>query len=431
MILHLSVRRSCVIMKAVRRKPGLGWECDWGPGVTMRTFQRGEDRFWTIDRKSLSITVSFGKVGGKPQTRKTVSKREATARQLYQRMIRDKLRDGYVETTPPPAPLAATGKALESALVENPDDVAAHMALADWLSEQPEPTLQTRGEFIRVQLALENPKLPAGERNKLQKREKLLRKTCERDWLGQRMCDYLFDGGGDDLFVSYMGTRDIPREYHRGWLSRLTAPVLTQGLATVLADAPCLRLLRELNVEFTTDFGDIFAPFAKSTNLSNVRRLKIEAFDPEGQASDLIASLPRIEEIYLLGVGVEPGPLFALRNLENLRVLHMVEANHYSIRELAVNPSLKRLEELVLSPPGLQEDEEPHLRLASVRALLRSKLLPSLRTLALHRSDMGDAGCREVADSGVLARLTTLDLTLGCVTDEGRAFSPAAKTLPT
>ena len=41
--------------------------------------------------------------------------------------------------------------ALEQALVENPDDLAAHAAYADLLMEEGDP----RGEFIQVQLALD------------------------------------------------------------------------------------------------------------------------------------------------------------------------------------------------------------------------------------------------------------------------------------
>ena len=42
--------------------------------------------------------------------------------------------------------------ALESALAENPDDLASHMAYADLLVDEGDP----RGEFIQVQLAFED-----------------------------------------------------------------------------------------------------------------------------------------------------------------------------------------------------------------------------------------------------------------------------------
>jgi uncharacterized protein (TIGR02996 family) len=391
----------------------------------MRTFQRGDDRFWAIDRKSLSVTVAFGKVGGKAQTRKTVARPEAAARQLYQRMIRDKLADGYVETTPPPAPLTGPGKALEAALVDNPDDQAAAMALADWLGEQADPAVQARGEFARVQLDLENPRLAAAPRAKLQKREKELRKDGEAAWLGWRLGDYLFEGGGDPAFLAATGGEEVARQYRRGWLSGLELPVLTLELARVMAEAPCLRLLRELSVAEVADKGEPLAVLARAGVLGNVRRLALTIQDHQGAVSGFVGALGRVEELRLSVPYVDN--VFSLRSLKHLRVLHVEGSFGYPIRELAANPSLGKLEELVLLPPGLIDDEEPYLRLASVRVLLRSKLLPSLRRLVLHRSDMGDAGCREVADSGVMGRLEVLDLTHGCVSDEGARILAGGK----
>jgi uncharacterized protein (TIGR02996 family) len=61
---------------------------------------------------------------------------------------------------------SSTGQTLENAILANPDDLGAHAAY-DWLIEQGDP----RGEFIQVQLALEDPKKSAKERKELQKRE--------------------------------------------------------------------------------------------------------------------------------------------------------------------------------------------------------------------------------------------------------------------
>lgn len=43
--------------------------------------------------------------------------------------------------------------ALESALVDDPDNLATHYSNADYLLEQGDP----RGELIQLQLALDNP----------------------------------------------------------------------------------------------------------------------------------------------------------------------------------------------------------------------------------------------------------------------------------
>ena len=67
----------------------------------------------------------------------------------------------------------ATRAALEAALLDNPDDLVTRMAYADHLHEQGDP----RGEFIQVQLALEEPGRSADERRTLRAREKALLKA--------------------------------------------------------------------------------------------------------------------------------------------------------------------------------------------------------------------------------------------------------------
>src|SRR3954468_18483091 len=80
-------------------------------------------------------------------------------------------------------------EALESALVENPDDLASHAAYADYLQEQGDP----RGEFIQAQLALEDEKLPRAQRARFERRERALLLAHRRWWLGR-----LADLFGDD-----------------------------------------------------------------------------------------------------------------------------------------------------------------------------------------------------------------------------------------
>ena len=60
--------------------------------------------------------------------------------------------------------------ALEEALQADPDDRAAHAAYADLLTEEGDP----RGEFVSVQLALEDEALPAARRDELKERERAL-----------------------------------------------------------------------------------------------------------------------------------------------------------------------------------------------------------------------------------------------------------------
>src|SRR5829696_267111 len=71
-------------------------------------------------------------------------------------------------------------EAFEAALRDNPDDLAGWCAYADYLAEQGDP----RGEFMQVQIALEDESLPKARRAALKKQEAALLKKHEKDWLG-------------------------------------------------------------------------------------------------------------------------------------------------------------------------------------------------------------------------------------------------------
>src|SRR5260370_431792 len=131
----------------------------------------------TVKLQGSSFTVTFGRIGSAGQTTKKDFPDDDKAKKAYEKVIAEKLGKGYVETTPKGASSPAAAKpavaitplqqSLEQALAENPDDLAAHSAYADYLMEQGDP----RGELIQLQLALEDPKRPAPERKKLQQRE--------------------------------------------------------------------------------------------------------------------------------------------------------------------------------------------------------------------------------------------------------------------
>src|SRR5262249_5005166 len=130
----------------------------------MQTFQYSDaksHKFWNIEVSGTSFTVTYGKVGtaGQTQTKTFATADKAEADKL----IREKLKKGYVETTPKAA--ASEAEAFERALAADPNDVAGWCAFADYLAERGDP----RGEFMQVQLALENESLPKAQRTTLKK----------------------------------------------------------------------------------------------------------------------------------------------------------------------------------------------------------------------------------------------------------------------
>src|SRR5262249_26871912 len=147
---------------------------------------------------------------------------------------------GYRETTAVAAAPAAGSlrDSLERALVEDPDDLASHMAYADYLSEQGDPL----GEFVRVQLALEDPSRPPPERDRLKKQEEQLLKAHGPAWLGE-LAPYLLAGKKKKRD---WGELDVTFSFARGWLDSLEVSFYGVEFIRVLARAPQLRLLRNL-----------------------------------------------------------------------------------------------------------------------------------------------------------------------------------------
>src|SRR5690349_8941601 len=99
----------------------------------MRTFEYRDGRsnkFWSIDLQGASFTVTFGKIGSKGQTQIKTFADAATARAAHDKLVREKLAKGYVEKTAaaPAPPARSMREALEQALQEHPDDLAAHHA---------------------------------------------------------------------------------------------------------------------------------------------------------------------------------------------------------------------------------------------------------------------------------------------------------------
>src|SRR4051794_26565484 len=116
----------------------------------MRTFTFSDaksHKFWNIHLQGEKLTVTYGRIGSAGQAQTKQFKDAAAAQKEYDKLVKEKLAKGYTETTPSAKPQPRSlREALEEALAANPDDLASHMAYADWLSEQANPADQARGE---------------------------------------------------------------------------------------------------------------------------------------------------------------------------------------------------------------------------------------------------------------------------------------------
>jgi uncharacterized protein (TIGR02996 family) len=427
----------------------------------MRTFQCSSatsDRFWNIEVRGNAYVVSFGKVGSEGQTQRKTFPDATRARAAAEKLIKAKLAKGYRETTAAaPVGVSSLRQALEAALVENPDEVANHAAYADFLEERGDP----RGEFIQVQLALEDEQRPAGERKRLQQREQELLHAHQREWLGE-LAPYFLDGVGVSPYLDLYGLSG-PGQYRfsRGWLSQLHLTCMTVSLARILVRAGQTRLLRELLVETVSDgssgYGESRAefpggihsvglcPLVESPYLTNVRVLRLGTDDGDDWQGyrcylhtpvivDLIRKMPRVEELYLFANGFDVNELFALPTLTSLRVMQLYHSEQvHRLQLLAENRALGNLTHLLIHPHHLAwwgaqatddsaagyQEAEGYLPLSVVRPLLYSPNLPRLTHLRLRVSSLGNEGCTEIVASGILRRLKSLDLRHGRITEKG------------
>jgi uncharacterized protein (TIGR02996 family) len=372
--------------------------------------------------------------------------------------------------------------ALEAALVDNPDDRAAHMAYADCLQEQGAP----RGEFIQVQLALEDESRSAEERRRLQQREVELLAAHEKEWLGELAP--LLLGTPDQqraLFAPEMRDPDrldyTTEDMHfrhgwaRGWLDRFECDNITVEMARTLGRAPIARLLRALvcrGDEYAANFRyqpgpDIphahggFRPCEVLAHYSTIHNVRIFQYGDEvdteensyhagtkfDQLAPLVERMPRLEELYIFGHIYSPeegladlGRLLSSWTLANLRVFQYYHGLAYPLEALAANPFLGRLTHLLCFPHSFAAEYDLETRQfgntaigrAGVRAVVTSPHLTSLTHLQLRCCDGGDGMIEDVVGSGVLKRLKMLDLRHGHVTDQGArllASCPDARNL--
>ncbi len=446
----------------------------------MRTFQYSDARshkFWSIDVQGTSFTVTYGKVGtaGQVQTKSFASPEKAQAE--ADKLIKEKLKKGYAEVGPKPS--TSEADALEAAIRANPHDRAAHAAYADWLTERGDP----RGEFIQVQLALEDESVSADQRKKLKAREKALLKKHEKEWVGNWPGKVRPPTGADSGQLNAPGEKKYA--FERGLLTTVAVGDITVPGARALVAAPQLKFVRNLFVggvafdddDYDDEDEDLYDedgeekedeeeksepadatsgpdipegatdrlgqyPLLRWPQLRYVRNFtwgwpaeedygvwaNHRCWMPGDHVYDFVKQMPDVEELHIFAHVRDAKKLVALP-MPNLRVFELYHGWSYPLEKLAENKTLTNLTHLHCHPHGLEPDDQPYIRLKQLRAVCRSPHLKNLTHLRLRLADFGDEGVKEIVDSGVLKRLKVLDLRHGCISDEGAKLLAACPDL--
>jgi uncharacterized protein (TIGR02996 family) len=327
-------------------------------------------------------------------------------------------------------------EALESALREDPDDLAAHAAYGDYLHEQGDP----RGDFIQTQIALEDASLSPRRRQELEARERELLAKHREEWLGPM--HVLFGRTGQSrkdtlpFGLSWVDYGGFTYRFSRGWLTSLTLDQINRQVLEALRQCPTIGLLRDFgfnNDDFEEpaidDVGEL--PFLGTLSKFRIGPIyPLCPIDGEGIGA-AIAKMPRLEELHLCAHDVEVREVFALP-MPNLRLLRANHLHEYPLEVIGDNPTLGNLVQLSCHPHSHEGDGDAYVTAESFSRMVRSSHLNSLSHLELYLSTIGDEGVRALVESGLLRQLRVLDLWSGTVTDDGArmlAASPFIKGL--
>ncbi|MGL6077027.1 MAG: TIGR02996 domain-containing protein [Fimbriiglobus sp.] len=358
--------------------------------------------------------------------------------------------------------------AFEKTLMLHPEDRTAWSAYADYLTEKGEP----RGEFMMVQLALEDENIPKPEREALKAREKELLAAHEREWLGN-LVPYTLDYVKPEQ--SWRGDAQLKYVFTRGWITELTIERISVNISRACVKNPNLRFLQALHIH-GQEYDESFEPgpdvpesayeslrgyhaLTLFPYLANLRKFHLgypyssvsgsEPYSDGGRchtygelADQLVQQMPKIEELVLLAHNVDTRTLFALP-MPNLRFLQVDHSVRYPLDILAANKNITKLTHLICWPHALeygdrgdevddgQPGERAYIRLKHLQAVCAANW-PDLTFLRLRIADFGDEGAGVIVNSGILKRLKHLDLEHGCITEAGALLlsnSPDLKNL--
>ncbi len=123
-------------------------------------------------------------------------------------------------------------------IIDKPADAKRHQEFAAWLKENDDPL----GEFIELQLTMENSGIAREKRFEFDSRERELLEAHGRDWIGP-LADFLLTRISGKSYELKPGCRIW---WWRGWIQGLQLDELTLKLSKILLNAPEMKLFDKL-----------------------------------------------------------------------------------------------------------------------------------------------------------------------------------------
>lgn len=348
--------------------------------------------FWQIERAGAANTITTGKQGNKGRTTTKHHPSIAAAQTEHDRLVREKVKEGFVlvDTAPTvlaPAVDAAQVVAIEKRLQLDPYDVDAYTVLGDLLQRDGDP----RGELIALQLAAEGDARLQGAAGK---------------YLARHVEPLL---GSLAKHVPDVRVVDAPPFAWRfGFLHRAELVDDRVALLEELLVHPSARLLAELAITGDRNTAERAVDLLVSVAPPSLRELSLTVRGPI-VVEPLFRALPRLERVTIMAQELEVGPggLAHARRATLLAVYPTAEDIENIAR--APWPQLERLELRLRSARPSEDDP----LFEDIAPLLRRADLPHLAHLRLRGAVYAGAILRALVDSPLAPQLELLDLSFG------------------
>jgi uncharacterized protein (TIGR02996 family) len=309
-------------------------------------------------------------------------------------------------------------ESFEAHLRDQPDDLVAWSAYADYLTEQEDP----RGEFMAVQIALERGQTSYEERADLLKREAKLLADLDA-WLGPELAKAVRGYSGRK------GKEPPPFVFRRGWLHGLALDRREYGdglrearerVLQVLSRAPEARWLLSLRVPLGQGTAKALATLLADPGTRFLTALHLSSPMSNGDYDDDIDE----EDEEVLENPNAAGAACDILALDLRRVRSLSFA--YSMIGVRGARALAGSRLGALTALDLRFARIGSTGLA---ALAQSPNLAHVTALSLQRNDLGEKGARELARSPHLGCLRHLDLRYNPIKARGAAALAAAPSL--
>jgi uncharacterized protein (TIGR02996 family) len=394
-------------------------------------FEEGKShKFWEIAVEGNAFTVRYGKVGTEGQTQTKTFKDAAKAEAEADKKIAEKTGKGYVEVAvaggsaaKPAAKDALRNDELEQAIFDAPEDPQAWSVYADWLQGQGDPW----GE--RITLGIAHAAAKGAEKSKLKKAIDKLEEAHREHFFGKTLAklmdneDFEPVGKLEWQYGMIVGIRVAAPEFE--WSG--TKP---DGILRAVVKSPAGRFLRSVRLGLVENDGEGnvgkgIDALAKSGTLKAMRDLFVGDFEyPDeseiswveiGDVDKLLTVMPDLRSLRVRGGYIGLGKALEHAKLESL----LIETG--GLPSPAVKaigkcrlPELKRMEVWF----G-QKNYGGDGNIKMLEPLFTGEGLPKLEHLGLMNAEFTDDIAIGLARSPLLARLKSVDLSMGTLRDAG------------